>query len=87
MKSIVLHIVLSKVCENYNGFLRRNIFEKYLSKIFADKYFSAARFGKYGKRLTEYFLGRRQKAIYRLILRQMSLHQKIIFRFVTLPLR
>ena len=33
-------------------FLRRNIFEKYLSKFFADKYFSAARFGKYGKRLT-----------------------------------
>ena len=35
-------------------FLRRNIFEKYLSKIFADRYFSAARFGKYGKRLTSY---------------------------------
>ena len=33
-------------------FLRRNIFEKYLSKFFADKYFSAARFEKYGKRLT-----------------------------------
>jgi len=31
--------------------------------------------------------GKRQKAIYRLILRQKSLHQKIIFRFKTLPRR
>ena len=36
-------------------FLRRNIFEKYLSKIFADKYFSAARFEKYGKRLRNFY--------------------------------